>query len=181
MYDKQLDCFDDEERIYISNQENALPAMWEPYYTDWGVSHFEKENIGGIIVSTNCESLSTMYGRNVMKNMYAVKCLYQFKFYSMENELLEDVMPGWEERIILIKAASMEDADSKCEKMAKEYESEYTNPYNQIVKVRLYTIVDIFATFDTTARTNIEVYSNMFDATEEEVEKMLDVEYPIEE
>ena len=116
-----------------------------------------------------------------MKNMYAVKCLYQFKFYSMENELLEDVMPGWEERIILIKAASMEDADSKCEKMAKEYESEYTNPYNQIVKVRLYTIIDIYATYDTTARTNIEVYSNMFDATEEDVEKMLDVEYPIEE
>lgn len=35
--------FDDEEWNYISNQENALPAMWEPYYTDWGVSHFEKE------------------------------------------------------------------------------------------------------------------------------------------
>ena len=35
--------FDDEEWNYISNQENSLPAMWEPYYTDWGVSHFEKE------------------------------------------------------------------------------------------------------------------------------------------
>ena len=116
-----------------------------------------------------------------MKNMYAVKCLYQFKFYSMENELLDDIMPTWEERIILIKAASMEEADLKCEKMAKEYESEHINPYNQIVKVRLYTILDIFAIFDTTARTNIEVYSNIFDATEEEVEKILDVEYPIEE
>lgn len=116
-----------------------------------------------------------------MKNMYAVKCLYQFKFYSMEGELLEDITPGWEERIILIKASSMEDVDLKCEKMAKEYESEYINPYNQIVKVQLYTILDIFAVYDTTARTNIEVYSNIFDATEEEVEKMLDVEYPIDE
>lgn len=98
----------------------------------------------------------------------------------MEGELLEDVMPYWEERIILIKASSMEEADMKCEKMAKEYESEHVNPYNQIVKVRLYTILDMFAVFDTTARTNIEVYSNIFDATEEEVEKMLDVEYPIE-
>ncbi len=35
--------FDDEEWNYISNQENALPAMWEPYHTNWGVSHFEKE------------------------------------------------------------------------------------------------------------------------------------------
>lgn len=116
-----------------------------------------------------------------MKNMYAVKCLYQFKFYSMEGELLEDITPGWEERIILIKASSMEDVDLKCEKMVKEYESEYINPYNQIVKVQLYTILDIFAVYDTTARTNIEVYSNIFDATEEEVEKMLDVEYPIDE
>ena len=74
----------------------------------------------------------------------------------------------------------MEDADLKSEKIAKEYESEYVNIHNQIVKIRLYTIVDIFATFDTNARTNIEVYSNIFNATEEEVEKMLYVEYPIE-
>ena len=113
--------------------------------------------------------------------MYAVKCLYQSKFYSMDNRVLNEVMPAWEERIILIKASSMEEADLKCEKIAKEYESEYINVHNQIVKVRLYTIVDIFATFDTNARTNIEVYSKMFDATEEEVEKMLDVEYPIDD
>jgi hypothetical protein len=98
----------------------------------------------------------------------------------MDGESLDDIMPSWEERIILIKASSMEEADSKCEKIAKEYESEYVNVCNQRVKVRLYTIVDIFATFDTNARTNIEVYSNMFDATEEDVEKMLDIEYPIE-
>ena len=116
-----------------------------------------------------------------MKNMYAIKSLYQSTFYTMDNELLDDIMPSWEERIILIKASSMEEADSKCEQIAKEYESEYVNVCNQIVKVRLYTIVDIFATYDTNARTNIEVYSKIFDATEEEVEKMLDVEYPIEE
>ena len=113
--------------------------------------------------------------------MYAVKCLYQSKFYSADNKLLDDVIPAWEERIILIKASSMEEADLKCEKIAKEYESEYSNVHNQIVKVRLYSIVDIFATFDTNARTNIEVYSKMFDATEEEVEKILDVEYPIDD
>lgn len=115
-----------------------------------------------------------------MKNMYGVKCLYQSKFYSVDNKLLDDIIPAWEERIILIKASSMEEADFKCEKIAKEYESEYTNVNNQIVKVRLYSIIDIFATFDTNARTNIEVYSKMFDATEEEVERMLDVEYPTE-
>ena len=116
-----------------------------------------------------------------MKNMYAVKCLYQSRFYGADNKLLDDVIPAWEERIILIRASSMEEADLKCEKIAKEYESEYTNVHNQIVKVRLYSIVDIFATFDTNARTNIEVYSKMFDATEEEIEKMLDVEYSIDD
>ena len=54
-----------------------------------------------------------------MKNMYAVKCLYQSKFYSMDNKLLDEVIPAWEERIILIKASSMEEADLKCEKAAK--------------------------------------------------------------
>ena len=99
----------------------------------------------------------------------------------MEDELLEEIIPNWEERIILIKASSLEEADAKCEKIAMEYESDFINVDNKKVKVRLYDIVDIFAVFDTDARTNIEVYSNMFHATEEEVEKMLDVEYPVEE
>lgn len=116
-----------------------------------------------------------------MKNMYAVKCLYQTKFYTIDNELIEDIIPSWEERIILIRASSMEEANSKCEKYAKEYEGDYINVDNQIFKTRLYSILHVFWTFDTNARTNIEVYSNMFDATEEEVEKMLDVEYPVEE
>ena len=116
-----------------------------------------------------------------MKNMYAVKCLYQSRFYSMDDKLLDAVIPAWEERIILIRASSMEDADLKCEKIAKEYESEYINIHNQTVKVRLYSVVDIFAVFDTNARTNIEVYSKMFGADEADVEKMLDVEYPIED
>lgn len=116
-----------------------------------------------------------------MKDMYAVKCLYQSRFYSVDHTLLADVMPAWEERIILMKASSMEEAELKCEKMAKEYESVYTNVHNQIVQVSLYAIVDIFAIFDTNARTNIEVYSKMFDASEADVEKMLDVEYPTDD
>ena len=113
-----------------------------------------------------------------MKNMYAVKCLYQYRFYSIDDKLLDEVIPAWEERIILVRASSMDEADLKCEKIAKEYESEYINIHNQIVKVRLYSIIDIFAVLDTNARTNIEVYSNIFDACEEEVKKILDVEYP---
>ena len=83
-----------------------------------------------------------------MKNMYAIKCLYQSKFYSMDNKLLDANTFEWEERIILIKASSMEEADLKSEKTAKEYESEYVNIYNEIVKVRLYQVIDIFVVFD---------------------------------
>ena len=112
--------------------------------------------------------------------MYAIKCLYWSKFYKEDNTLIEEP-PLWEERIILIKAESLDDADKKSEKIAKTYEYDYVNVYNENVKVRLYAVIDIFAVFDTNARTNIEVYSNYFDATVEEVEKMLQIEYPIEE
>ncbi|MDE5715598.1 MAG: DUF4288 domain-containing protein [Anaeroplasmataceae bacterium] len=115
-----------------------------------------------------------------MKNMYAIKCLYQINVYNENEDKPVNSIPGWEERIIIIKAYSMDDADSKSEKYAKDYEQEYYNTENQIVKLRLYTILDIFAIFDTTSRDNIEVYSNFFDATIEEVEKMLDVEYPLD-
>ena len=115
-----------------------------------------------------------------MKNMYAIKCLYQINIYNENEDKPINSISRWEERIILIKASSMDDADSKSEKYAKDYEMEYYNVENQIVKLRLYAILDIFATFDTTSRNNIEVYANHFDATVEEVEKMLDVEYPFD-
>ena len=116
----------------------------------------------------------------MMKNMYAVKCLYRFQYYTLDGKLIDEAHPCWEERIILIRASSMDEADLKCEKIAKEYEDEYTNARNQVVKVKLHTIIDIFATYDTNARTNIEVYSKMFDATEQEIDTMLDIEYPLE-
>ena len=115
-----------------------------------------------------------------MKNMYAVKCLYQFRYYTSEGQLIDDAGPCFEDRIFLIKASNMDEADSKSKKVAKEYEDEYINTRNHVVKVRLYDIIDIFATYDTNARTNIEVYSKMFDATEEEINAMLDIEYPVE-
>lgn len=114
-----------------------------------------------------------------MKNMYAVKCLYRFRYYTQDGNLIDDAGSCWEERIILIKASSMDEADSKCEKIAKEYEDEHIDLHGHVVKISLYSVIDIFSVYDTEARTNIEVYSKMFDATEQDVEKMLDVEYPM--
>lgn len=67
-----------------------------------------------------------------MKNMYAVKCLYKYSYYNQENELIEEVIPSWEERIILIKADNMDDVDKKSIIFAKEYENEYINVNNHI-------------------------------------------------
>ena len=116
-----------------------------------------------------------------MKNMYAVKCLYKYSYYNQENELIEEVIPSWEERIILIKADNMDDADEKSIIFAKEYENEYINVNNHIVKVELYEILDIFTIFDNDEKNNIEVYSKMFYANQEEIENMLDILYPLKE
>ena len=116
-----------------------------------------------------------------MKNMYAIKCLYQYKFYDKNDELLKDIIPGWEEKIILIEASSLDEADNKSKAIAKEYESNFENVDNQIVKVRLYEILDIFAIFDTTDKTNIEVYSKMFNAITDTIENLKKAQIEAEE
>ena len=65
---------------------------------------------------------------------------------SEENELdglLLGDSPSWEERIILIKANSVEEVENKIDKYAKEYENSYINVYNQIVEIRLYESIKI--------------------------------------
>ena len=114
-----------------------------------------------------------------MKNMYAVKCLYSYKFYDINHSLIEDITPSWDERIILIKANSVEEVENKINKYAKEYENSYINEDNQIVEIRLYEVIDIYALFDTNDRTYIEVYSNIFSAKEKDIKKVLNITYPL--
>lgn len=114
-----------------------------------------------------------------MKNMYAVKCIYSYKFYDINHSLIEDITPSWEERIILIKANSVEEVENKINKYAKEYENSYINEDNQIVEIRLYEVIDIYALFDTNDRTNIEVYSNIFSTKEKDIKKVLNITYPL--
>lgn len=113
-----------------------------------------------------------------MKNTYAVKCLYKYSFYTQNKVLIEDIMPGWEERIILIKAENMDDADNKSEVFAREYEKEYVNVDNQIVRVELYEIFDIF---DIHKNSNVEIYSKMFSANQKDVENILEIMYSVNE
>ena len=92
-----------------------------------------------------------------MKNMYAVKCIYKSTLYKLDDNSEIKYPNQFEERIFLIKAKSLEDADSKCEKYALEYEDSYINPYGEIVKTTLYEILDVYQIFDTNKKNNIEV------------------------
>ena len=43
---------------------------------------------------------------------------------------------------------SVEEVENKIDKYAKEYENSYINEDNQIVEIRLYEVIDIYALFD---------------------------------
>ena len=114
-----------------------------------------------------------------MKNMYAVKCIYKSTLYKLDDNSVIEYPNQFEERIFLLKAKSLEDADSKCEKYALEYEDSYINPYGEIVKTTLYEILDVYQIFDTNKKNNIEVYSNIFYSSEKQLKKSLAVNHPI--
>lgn len=114
-----------------------------------------------------------------MKNMYAIKCIYKSSLYKLDDNSEINYPNQFEERIFLIKAKSLEDADSKCEKYALEYEDSYINPYGEIVKTTLYEILDVYQIFDTNKKNNIEVYSNIFYNSEKQLKKSLAVNHPI--
>ena len=114
-----------------------------------------------------------------MKNMYAVKCIYKTSLHNFDDDSEINYLNQFEERIFLIKAKSFDDAESKCETYALEYEDTYINPYGEIVKTTLYEILDIYSVFDTNRKNNIEVYSNIFYNSEEQLKKSLSVNYPI--
>lgn len=114
-----------------------------------------------------------------MKNMYAIKCIYKSSLYKLDDNSEIDYPNQFEERIFLIKAKSLEDADNKCEKYALEYEDSYINPYGEVVKTTLYEILDIYQIFDTHKKNNIEVYSNIFYNSEKQLKNSLSVNHPI--
>ena len=97
-----------------------------------------------------------------MKNMYAVKCIYKSTLYKLDDNSEIKYPNQFEERIFLIKAKSLKDADSKCEKYALEYEDSYINPYGEIVKTTLYEILDVYQIFDTFNRYELKMNYDIY-------------------
>ena len=65
-----------------------------------------------------------------------------------------------EERIVLIKARSFDEAIKKGEKEAENYLAEYKNFYGQKVKQRYLKVCDAFELFDKPNKNGIEVFSS---------------------
>lgn len=66
-----------------------------------------------------------------------------------------------EERVVLIRARSFDEAIKKGEKEAKEYLSEYKNFYGQKVRLRYLEVCDAFELFDEPNENGVEVYSSI--------------------
>ena len=66
-----------------------------------------------------------------------------------------------EERIVLIKARSFDEAIKKGEAEAENYLSEYKNFYGQKVKQRYLKVCDAFELFDEPNESGIEVFSSI--------------------
>ncbi len=96
-------------------------------------------------------------------NWYGVKTLTRWeaigKPKSIDENFDEDVTLV-EERIVLIKARSFDEAIKKGEKEAKNNLSEYKNFYCQEVKQRYLEVCDAFELFDEPNENGVEVFSS---------------------
>jgi len=86
---------------------------------------------------------------------------------AIQIEKAKEAMQTWEERYILIKAKSFDDAYNKVEKNAKKYVSgPYINPYGHLVQWKIESYDDCFQTSiynskELNGKEGVEVYSRL--------------------
>jgi len=112
------------------------------------------------------------------ENTYAVKLIYRINY--QKGDKLSDLI-SWEERVIIVNADSFDDAFKKAEKIAIEYETEYENTVGEIVKISLAYTPNCYLSDLVNIEPGTEVYSSgFFDATEDEMNRLLDIMCDIE-
>lgn len=93
---------------------------------------------------------------------YAVKTIYQWKAHGKPKVTDSAYDPNTiviEERVVLFRARSFDEAIRKAEKEAKEYTADtHINPYGQKVKLRYLNACDAFILYDP-PEAGVEVYS----------------------
>jgi hypothetical protein len=93
------------------------------------------------------------------------------------DEFYRDNSEFFEERIILVKASSFDEAYQLAESEAKEGDDVYENKYGQTVKWEFYRSVDCFHLFDS-LQSPVEVFSTLFAKKQgEDEEGLLDKRY----
>lgn len=106
-------------------------------------------------------------------NWYAVKVLFESvhsgkplpdkvdeHYYNNDEKLFE-------ESIILVKAATIEQACTIAREQAKQSEHEYSNAYGQLVKWKLVNILHAFELNDDEIENGTEIYSRFIHAKKE--------------
>lgn len=140
-----------------------------------------ENHLHGIIINTTLNEFKQLkkikaISLQILKISGAVKITKKYDtsgFYcvkvivAIQVEKAKKGMQSWDERYILIKANSFDDAYNKVEKNAKTYESEsYINPYGELVRWKFERMVDCFeaSIYDIKELNNkegVEVYSTL--------------------
>lgn len=115
---------------------------------------------------------------------YAVKLLFVSTISGEPNKDKIDVhydnkFKMYEEQIVVVKAQSHEHAYKKADKVAKQSEMEYYNPYDQLVQCKLVDSLNCQRLFDDEIKSGTEIYSRLLKVpTEMETEKVIETYLP---
>ncbi len=93
---------------------------------------------------------------------FGVKTISRWETIGKPNSMddgYDDEATLIEERIVLIRARSSDEAIKKAEKEAVENQSEYNNFYNQKVRIRYLKCCDAFELFDEDLKSGTEIFS----------------------
>src|SRR5690554_5608531 len=129
--------------------------------------------------------------KEIMKFLVEIDAEYDIDYYIYEEEYywsgrvfyeikINDKHIGYEEVIEAIKG-NTDDPLLRLEEIAKTKEANYTNEHGEKVEFKLFKVKEIYAIHNQDFIDSFEVYANMIPATEEELNKYLDIAYNLDE
>lgn len=129
--------------------------------------------------------------KEIMKFLVEIDAEYDIDYYIYEEDYywsgrvyyevkINDKHVGYEEVIELIKG-NTNDPLLRLEKIAKTKEAAYTNQLGEKVEIKLFKAKEVYKIHDQDFVDSFEVYANTMPATEEELNKYLDIAYNLDE
>ena len=129
--------------------------------------------------------------KEIMKFLFEIDAAYDIDYYIYEEEYywsgrviyeisVNGKHVGYEEVVQLIKEDS-EDPLFKLEKIAKRKEASYVNELGEKVDIKVFKVKEIYAIHNQDSNDSFEVYANTMPATEDELNKYLNIAYHLDE